>query len=404
MNILYLCDEYPPGRHGGIGTAVQLLARAMVQRGHNVVVAGFYDWGYGGDDHFDDEGVKVYRFRRMLASKFFERQYESFTVKAVHKTLEVLGVLEWDIMRRLPKYRAFLQSLVQHYKIDIVELPDYNDYIRFCHTVVPFPAPADVPMVVKLHGNHTYFSREAGKQEEGFTWKMEHDILHQASAVVSVSRYTAGKTAAYFAYDRNIEVIHNGIDTTKSPEHTERENSVIFTGSLAEKKGIYQLAEAWNKVHRQIPGAVLYVYGKGPVEKIRQELADDAKDSVRFEGHVSREVLLDRLAGAKLAVFPSFAECFSLAPMEAMSCGTAVVYTKRTSGPELITDGEDGLLVDPANVEELAAAIVRLLKDDALRDRIAANGAQTVKTKFDIRVIAAQHEAFYARVINAAAK
>jgi len=74
MNILYICDEYPPGKHGGIGTAVQLLARTMVQRGHNVVVAGFYDWGYGGDDHFEDQGVLVYRFRRVLSSKFFEKQ------------------------------------------------------------------------------------------------------------------------------------------------------------------------------------------------------------------------------------------------------------------------------------------------------------------------------------------
>jgi glycogen synthase len=47
MNILFICDEYPPGRHGGIGTVVQLTARALVSQGHNVVVAGFYDWAYG---------------------------------------------------------------------------------------------------------------------------------------------------------------------------------------------------------------------------------------------------------------------------------------------------------------------------------------------------------------------
>jgi len=68
VNILYLCDEYPPGRHGGIGTAVRLLARQVAAQGHNVVVAGFYDWGYGGEDEFIDGQVKVYRFRRGLAS------------------------------------------------------------------------------------------------------------------------------------------------------------------------------------------------------------------------------------------------------------------------------------------------------------------------------------------------
>jgi hypothetical protein len=74
MNILYLCDEYPPGLHGGIGTSVQLLAREMVKQGNTVVAAGFYSLGYGGDDEFEDEGVKVYRFRRYFDSKFFSKQ------------------------------------------------------------------------------------------------------------------------------------------------------------------------------------------------------------------------------------------------------------------------------------------------------------------------------------------
>jgi len=314
-----------------------------------------------------------------------------------------LGVLEWDIIRRLPKYRLFLQALVQHYKIDIVEMPDYQDYMRFCHTVVPVPVPADVPVVVKLHGCHTYLAREAGKESADYIWKMEYDLLHAANSIVSVSRYTANKVAQYFEYTRPIEVIHNGIDTTTARLHTGQKNQVVFTGSLVATKGAYQLMKAWNIVHSQAPGAVLVMLGKGPAEKLRHELTETAKDSVRFEGHVSRDVLLGELAAAKLAVFPSYAECFSLAPMEAMACGTAVVYTKRTSGPELIHDGENGLLTDPDNVEELAGAILKLLKDDQLRERIAAAGEQTVKAAFDIQVIAQQHEVFYNNVLKQAA-
>lgn len=403
MNILYICDEYPPGRHGGIGTAVQLLARAMVQRGHNVIVAGFYDWGYGGDDHFEDEGVKVYRFRCRLAAGFWEKHAASFTVKAAHKMLKILGVLEWDIINSLPRYRVFLQSLIQHYAIDIAELPDYQDYLRFCNTVVPFPVPANIPVVVKLHGCHTYLAREAGEEAPGHVWKAESDILQAATAVLSVSRYTANKVAGYFNYDRPIEVIHNGLDTTQSPAHTGKEKTVVFTGSLVPGKGVYQLMKAWNIVHQQVPDAQLILLGKGPAEKVRLELEPDAAASVHFEGHVSRDVLLERLALARLAVFPSYAECFSMAPMEAMSCGTAVVYTSRASGPELITDGENGLLADPDDVAGLAGAILKLLQDDAFCDRIAANGLQTVRQQFDIKNIAAQQEQFYKQVIQQAA-
>jgi glycogen(starch) synthase len=147
MNILYLCDEYPPGSHGGIGTAVQLLAREMVKMGNNVVVAGFYDWGYGGEDEFDDQGVKVYRFRRMLSSGFFAN-YRSIIVKITNRILKDTGILEWDIKKSLIKYKKFLDSVIARYHIEIVEAPDYNDYARFCKSYLPFPVlPA--PLVVK---------------------------------------------------------------------------------------------------------------------------------------------------------------------------------------------------------------------------------------------------------------
>ena len=105
MNILYLCDEYPPGRHGGIGTAVQLLAREMVQQGHKVIVAGFYEWGYGQKDEFEDMGVKVYRFRRGLDTRLLADK-ESLTVRAAYKVMFLSGIFQKDINRsssRIPK-------------------------------------------------------------------------------------------------------------------------------------------------------------------------------------------------------------------------------------------------------------------------------------------------------------
>ena len=63
MNILYICDEYPPGRNGGIGTMVQVLGRELVKQGHNVYVAGLYSYRYGGNNFEEDKGVKVWRLR-----------------------------------------------------------------------------------------------------------------------------------------------------------------------------------------------------------------------------------------------------------------------------------------------------------------------------------------------------
>ncbi len=396
MNILYLCDEYPPGRHGGIGTAVQLLAREMVLKGHRVVVAGFYDWGYGGADEFEDEGVTIYRFRRFFASGFLEKQ-ESLPVRIMHGIMKRTGLFDRDIRKSLVRYGVFLEQLIKKHNIDIVEMPDYNDYMRFAKNYVSFPK-LSVPVVVKLHGTHTYFNTEAGKETPEYIYRMERDILQQAAAVASVSRYTADKTAEYLNYGKPITVLYNGIRPPAPMETDKIPGRVIFTGSLAEKKGIYQLMKAWNIVNARLPDATLWIYGKGPVEKIKSLLNEQAERTVSFNGHVDRKELFRRIAEAMVAVFPSYAECFALAPMEAMACDTATIYTTRTSGPELIDEGVDGLLADPDDVEGLAEKIILLLTDKEANKRLAANGKEKVLTEFNIATVAEKHVVYYTAI------
>ena len=110
MNIMMLCDEYPPGRHGGIGTVVQLLARAYVRQGHKVIVAGLYDWGYGQEPVFEDKGVMVHRFRFGLAGKWLEKK-DSITVRLAYRVLRITGLLQADITKSLERYRRDLEAI-----------------------------------------------------------------------------------------------------------------------------------------------------------------------------------------------------------------------------------------------------------------------------------------------------
>lgn len=399
MNILMICDEYPPGRHGGIGSVVQLIARTFVKMGHNVTVAGFYFWAYGGEDEFIDEGVKVYRFRRNLSSTFFE-PYDTFTVRAALKLLDVTGMLEWDIKNSMKKYSAFLNNQIAEHNIDIVEMPDYHDYMRFCKDEVHFPK-LNVPIVVKMNGSMTYFSNEAGNKVPEQILNMEKAVLEQADRVVAVSKYTADKSAQYFKYPHEIGVVHNGINIPEIAENvTKTKGLVVFSGTLVEKKGIYQLMKAWNIVADKIPTARLYIYGKGPVQKIQTLLNDNAKKTVDFKGHVGRDELYRILSSAEIAVFPSYAECFAMAPMEAMACNTAVLYSTRTSGPELIHSGIDGYLADPDDFQDIADKLILLLQDEQLNAEIARKGKSRVVDNFDIKIIAKQNIELFKSVLN----
>lgn len=399
MNILYLCDEYPPGPHGGIGTYVQLIARQMVKLGHKVTVAGLYSRGYGGGDEFEDEGVKVFRYRLGIDGKLFEKP-QSLSVRAINRVLLDAGITQRDIKKSLAIYQEKLEYIITSGQIDIIEMPDYNDYIRFCRSYLPFPE-LSVPVVVKLNGSITYFNEEAGKPVASHILKMEQHILNSAAAVSSASAYTAGKSAAYLSCNKFIKVLYNGIDTniTTRKSAVPDAKQAVFTGSLVQKKGVFQLAKAWNIVVKEIPDARLLILGKGPAGKVVVFLHDYAKSSVTFKGHVNKDELYTCLTHSAVAVFPSYAEAFALAPLEAMACGTAVINSNRTSGPELIDDGVNGLLINPDNVEQLALAIITLLNQPETRQQLALAGNEKVKQCFDIDIVARQTLQFYQEIL-----
>lgn len=399
MNILYLCDEYPPGKHGGIGTYVRLIALQMVKLGHNVVVAGLYSPGYGGADKFNDEGVKVYRFRRGFDFGFLCNE-TSLASRVSIRLLKDSGLMERDLKKSLGAYKNKLEQLITAYKIDIIEMPDYNDYMRFCNSYISFPK-LSVPVVVKMHGSTTYFTKVAGRQVPEYVFRMEQTILNQAAAVSSASRYTADKSAGYLSFQKEIEVLYNGIKTDLPAGNVSKvPKQVIFTGTLVAKKGIYQLAKAWNIVNKSMPDARLLVLGKGSQQKVIGHLADGAKASVNFKGHVSADELYDHLAASAISVFPSYAEAFALAPLEAMACGTTVINSNRTSGPELIDDRVNGMLIDPDDVDQIATAILYLLDNPDECARLAKAGSEKVKERFEIGKVAAKTLQFYEKVLK----
>ncbi len=399
MNILYLCDEYPPGRHGGIGTVVQSLARQMLKRGHRVIVVGFYDWGYGGKDEFDDQGVKVYRFRRKLDSSFFAKK-DALIVRAAYRLLYAAGIFQWDISASLIEYKFFLETLIERFNIEIIEMPDFNEYVQYCRRYTPFPKLSK-PTIVKLHGTIAYFLKETGQDVPSLIWEMEKTTIEQSTALTSVSSYTARKTAEYYSYKKPITVLYNGIDSSITLSNVnKKELQVAFSGSLVAKKGIFQLIKAWNIVHENIPNARLLIFGKGVLKRVKKYLKPGVESSVYFKGHVPGDELYRNLAESQLAVYPSYAETFGMTVLEAMNLATPVIYTTRATGPEIISDGIDGVLVDPDNVDELAGKIIYLLNNPEICRQLSTNAKLSVKTKFDISITTQKNISFYETILK----
>ena len=395
MNILFICDEYPPGRNGGIGTMVQILSRELVKHGHTVFVAGLYAHSYGGAAYEESQGVKVWRFRYGW-NLFLNADH------IVHKIFNrIPGFIKKHLNGRkaFERFITFTNALIEKEHIDIIEIADWNTFAMRIGFLVQWPM-FKVPLVVKSHGSYTYFADEMGAPAKKNLKAIDDALFKRADAIVAVSAYTANKDKQLFAPTRKISVLYNAIESPAITDITKKDYTAVFTGTLIEKKGIFQLMKAWNLVHEKIPQARLVVMGKGDSERVRALLNAAAKETVIFKGHVSRQELFNELAGATVAVFPSFSETFGLAPVEAMSVGCPAIFTTRSSGPEIITNGVNGELIDPEDVPGLAESIIRIMSSKELQLKYALEGKKTVRDKFNSFVSAREHIVFYKRVID----
>jgi glycogen synthase len=398
MNILFICDEYPPGLNGGIGTMVQQLSQELVRQGHQVFVVGLYSYRYGCPDYEIDHGVKVFRLRYGLK-------------------LPVNGTSRWyNLLEKLPNfikrnlngksayihYIDFINGLITESQIDIVEMPDWNTFVYNIGIKYPILPVFNIPLVLKLHGSHSYFSKELNEPGKKRWHTIDRLIWERADAVIAVSSYTASQNTALFQKNKPIKVLYNAIAVEHKENDVKRaENLVFYSGSLVKKKGIFELMHAWNNVIKELPEAQLVVFGKGPMEVLKATLTDKAIASVTFMGHQPRPLLMEYLQKATLAIFPSFSETFGLVAIEAMSTGCPTIFTKLSCGPEIVTDSVNGLLVDPNNIDEIADKILLLLKNVALRNAIGVAGKKSVQKRFDLTQSATDHISFYQGVISA---
>jgi glycosyltransferase involved in cell wall biosynthesis len=142
---------------------------------------------------------------------------------------------------------------------------------------------------------------------------------------------------------------------------------VVAVGTIEPRKNLARLLAAWTRVRRDLPDWTLVLAGPrgwGP------ELPET--EGVVLTGWVGDETLPGLLAAADVFCYPSLYEGFGLPPLEAMAAGTPAVVARYSAAEEVV--GDDSVLVDPLDVEDIAAGIARLATDEGLRSRLVLGG------------------------------
>jgi glycosyltransferase involved in cell wall biosynthesis len=172
----------------------------------------------------------------------------------------------------------------------------------------------------------------------------------------------------------------NLTDLPKRPANTNKRTRLICVGRLSAEKGHLGLLNAFASVRARNLDAELVFVGDGP-ERTRIEQAIQTlnlQDVVHLTGILAEKETLEQIAHADIFVLASFMEGLPVVLMEALALGVPVIATHVAGIPELVVHEKNGLLFSPANWDELAENLSRLLSDSALRSRLAGAGRSKV--------------------------
>jgi glycosyltransferase involved in cell wall biosynthesis len=386
FHFCFVESGYPhPHGGGGAGSYVQTVARELVRRGHTVSVVTAHCPQCPTESR--DQGVGVYR--PLLKSGL--HWYVS-KLPAIRTLALTLRTLEHGWL----KYR-FLQKLHHSTPIDLVEFTEGGD---FWHALrAPFP------YVGHLHGSRYTVKRASGAAVDRSEWlnrRVELFGIQRAAWVFSPScellrLVTAElgsplKRTAVLPYPLDPELLRSKAETQESASSNGKH--VLFAARHDPVKGADVLLQAVPLVRAKMPEVIFDFFGYQP------HPGEQLPEGVVCHGFLPKAELLQRYYTADLCVLPSRWDNSPNAVYEAMAAGKAVVASQVGGIPELVADGETGLLVSPGEREPLAQAIVTLLLDDERRIHMGERGRERIRQLASLKENVDQRLSIYSQVIE----
>jgi glycosyltransferase involved in cell wall biosynthesis len=364
MHILYICHEYPPSVAGGIGTAVAVLARGMVRRGHRVSVLGLYN---GPLRIENDEGVVVHRL----------------PAPRVHKAVYWL-LSRWQI-------RTAIRKMSAGTPVDIIEWPDWDgQYLLGIRGVTD---------VLKVHGGRVSHRVHGVGPKMPIREFFEVRMMRKMSNWIGVSQWFKEEWKSYSrSRPRRECVVYNPVDVEAfKPAASRDPNMIFYSGGLRRRKGVHTLARASATFLKDLPDArlVMATFESDLTKKEVLALAGAGASRIEFLPFMAQAELAKRLAQAAVFVMPSLYESCGNGWVEAMACGIPVIGSLSSCGPEVVKQGETGLLCDPESPNDVADKVKLIMRERGLAAELGRAGRREAIERFSVEKAAAASEHFY---------
>jgi L-malate glycosyltransferase len=292
----------------------------------------------------------------------------------------------------------------------------HNLDLLHCHYAIPHatsawiakemlrPSRPDIKVLTTLHGTDITI---VGQDPSFFP--ITKFSIEKSDGLTAVSRFLHAETLGAFGCTGcRIEVIPNFIDPlvynraryAAAPRAFDGDRRVLMhISNFRPVKRVADIVRVFARVNAEIP-SVLVMVGDGPDRMIAEQEARDLRvdEHVQFLGKV--DVVAGLLASAEVFLLPTDRESFGLSALEALASGTPVIGANAGGLPEVVRDGVTGALCPVGDIEGMAAAAVRLLRDRDLWHAMSEAGAADARERYSLDDVVARYEAFYEMAIR----
>lgn len=374
MKTAILPSAYYPSL-GGVEELVRQLAHQLRQRGRTPIIIA-NRWPRSLPAHEQIEEIPVYRAPLRVPC----------------------GTLRARLNYRLTNamIRRRVIRILRHHAVDLIHVQCVSGATAYA---LDAKRQLGLPLVVTLQGELT-MDADRVFERDTFTREILRTALREADVITGCSQKTLSDAEAFFGcpFGERARVIFNGAsvdDFRQATPYNHPRPFILALGRLVQQKGFDTLLRAFALARPA--GWDLIIAGDGKdrsaLEAQAGQLALDG--SVAFVGRADRTLAGSLFRGCGFVAIPSRAdEGLPVVIAEAMAAGKPVLGTRVGGVPEAVLDGQTGLLVDRDDVPAMAAALTRLVSDEALRVRFSVAAAQR-SGLFSWPAIADQYEAAY---------
>jgi len=234
---------------------------------------------------------------------------------------------------------------------------------------------------VILHSHSSSFKDFFPKMPRPVRWIISASFRNADMLIVLSESWKNYYSSTMKISESKIKILNTPVILPEKDMMAKSSNTVFFSGRIGERKGTFELIEAWNLLPEKITNEYkLIISGDGEVNKARS-LASSSKNpaSIEVVGWVSEDRFQSILKSCKIYILPSKNEGLPMGLIEAMSHSKAVITTPVGGIPELINDGENGILVEPGNIKQIGSALQNLISDPNEITRLSRNARESVE-------------------------